>query len=65
MLHLKKLSHVDQDLVEHGRPLCRVEKISDLAGGYVLCRDGDIEAPCTDGELDQISQYLTGGFFYE
>lgn len=64
-LHLKKLSHVDQDPIENGRPLCRVEMISNLTGGYVLCRDGDIEAPCTDGELEQISQYLTGGFFYE
>ena len=57
--------HVPEDLIENGRPLCAVRRISALSGGYVLCREGDIEAPCTDGELDQISQYLTGGFFYE
>lgn len=64
-LHLKLLSHVPEDLIEQGRPLCAVRQISALSGGYVLCRDGDIQAPCTDGELEQISQYLTGGFFYE
>ena len=64
-LQCARLSHVPEDIIENGRPLCAVRQISALSGGYVLCRDGDIQAPCTDGELEQISQFLTGGFFYE
>lgn len=64
-LHIIDFNAPAEDRIEQGRPLCAVRRISALSGGYVLCRDGDIQAPCTDGELEQISQYLTGGFFYE
>lgn len=60
----RKLSHVPEDITEQGRPLCEIRTLSTLPG-FILCRDGDITAPATDGELQQISQYLTGGFYYE
>lgn len=55
---------VDEDNTEKGKPLCKVRTISDLTG-YILCADGEVEAPATDGELKQIESYLTRGFFYE
>lgn len=60
----RKLSHVPEDITEQGRPLCQIRTLNTLSG-FILCRDGDIRAAATDGELQQISQYLTGGFFYE
>lgn len=60
----RKLSHVPEDITEQGRPLCQIRTLNTLSG-FILCRDGDIQAPATDGELQQISSYLTGGFFYE
>lgn len=63
-LRIRRLMPADEDPVEYGQPLCSVVEISDLSG-FVLCRDGDISAPATEGELNAISNYLTGGFFYE
>ena len=55
---------VDEDKDHHGRPLCKLRKISTLSG-YVQVMDGDILAPATLGELTQIKTFLEGGFFYE
>lgn len=63
-LHMKHLGHVPLDIVELGRPLCQVRQLGTLSG-YILCRDGELQISCTDGELEQLEQYLTGGFFYE
>lgn len=63
-LWIRSLDHVDMDIPEQGRPICTIKTINTLSG-YVLCRDGDISAPATQGELDQIASYLTGGFFYD
>lgn len=63
-LWIRSLDHVDMDIPEQGRPICTIKTINTLAG-YTLCRDGDISAPATQGELDQIAAYLTGGFFYD
>lgn len=63
-IHCRRLLHTPQDITEQGRPLCEIRTLSTLPG-FILCRDGDITAPATDGELQQISQYLTGGFYYE
>lgn len=52
------------DITEQGRPLCKIKTISSLSG-FILCRDGDVEAPARDSELAQIAAFLTGGFFYE
>lgn len=56
--------HVDIDNAETGRPLCKTVQIASVPG-YVLCKDGDVDAPATDQELAQIKAYLEGGFFYE
>lgn len=56
--------HVDVDNAESGRPLCKTVQIAAVPG-YVLCKDGDVDAPATDQELAQIKSYLEGGFFYE
>ena len=63
-LWIRRLEPVSEDPAEHGKPLCQLRTINTLSG-YVLCRDGEISAPATDGELSQISSYLTGGFFYD
>lgn len=54
----------DRDNTEFGRPLCKIKTINTLAG-FIICGDGEIAAPLTDGELAEIEAYLTGGFFYE
>lgn len=63
-LWIRSLNHVDKDVPEQGHPICKIKTINTLAG-FTLCRDGDISAPATQGELDQIAAYLTGGFFYD
>lgn len=49
---------------EIGRPLCEVRKPKNL-GGYMVVLDGSIPAPFTKSELQEINNYLTGGFYYE
>ena len=56
--------HVDIDNAESGRPLCETVTLSTIPG-YILCKEGDVDAPATDQELAQIKSYLEGGFFYE
>lgn len=59
-----RLSHVPEDIPDNGRPLCQIVQINTLSG-YVQCADGHLAISCTDGELEQLSDFLTGGFFYE
>lgn len=54
----------EEDPNERGKALCQVKTIGSQHG-YILCADGDIEAPATAAELSQIASFLTGGFFYE
>lgn len=54
---------VDEDINDNGRPLCKIRTIGDIPG-YIVC-NGHVEAPATAGELAEINNYLTGGFFYE
>lgn len=54
----------EKDDTELGRPLCKIKTLSSLPG-FIICADGDVEAPLTDGELAEIARFLTGGFFYE
>ena len=54
----------DEYNAEIGRPLCEVRTPASL-GGYIQTLEGDIDIPATSSELDAISGYLTGGFFYE
>lgn len=56
---------MDESNAEFGRPLCKVEQISNLSG-YVLCADGEIPASgAMESELAEIESYMTGGFYYE
>lgn len=59
-----KYEPVDEDITEHGRPLMKVETLGNLSG-YILCADGDLPALLTPAEMQEISGYLTGGFFNE
>ena len=64
-VHTLTYEHADEDIVEKGRPLCKVKTLNTLSG-YILCEDGDIDdAAATLEELNQINTYLTGGFFYD
>ena len=55
---------VDEFYEEIGRPLCKVRKPKNL-GGYMVILDGVISAPFTKSELQEVDNYLTGGFYYE
>lgn len=55
----------DEDNADVGRPLCEVTTPDSLGGGYIMALEGEVEAPATYSELNEISGYLTGGFFYE
>lgn len=56
--------HAPQDVPDKGRPLMDIRTINTLSG-YILCNDGEISAPATKAELEEIRSYLTGGFYYE
>ena len=53
-----------EDIEHKGRPLCLPVKIS-LLEGFVLCADGEIDIDCLDDEREEISNFLTTGFFWE
>lgn len=53
-----------EDVTDRGRPLARIRTLSNLSG-YILCADGEISAPASKAELEEIRSYLTGGFYYE
>lgn len=63
-LYYHVLDHVAIDNAESGRPYCDTATISALPG-FIMCKEGDINAPATASELAAIESYLTGGFFYE
>lgn len=56
---------VDEYNTDLGRPLCKLRTPAALGSGYIQALNGEIEAPATQRELDEIAGYLTGGFFYE
>lgn len=53
-----------KDDTDKGRPLCDNVQLSSLSG-FIMCDDGEIAAPLSAGELADINNYLTRGFFYE
>lgn len=55
---------VDDNVAEFGRPLMQTKVINTLSG-FIRCQNDDIQIACLDSERDQISSYMTGGFFYE
>lgn len=54
----------DEDITHKGRPLCESRTINTLSG-YILCSDGEFDISCMDEERTAISDFLTGGFFWE
>ena len=55
----------NEDNADFGKPLCDSRQIS-LIPGYVQCQDGHIEIETAyKQEIEEIENYLTGGFFYE
>lgn len=55
----------NEDNTEEGRPLCDIRQVS-LLSGYMKVLHGDIAiSAATREELDQVRDYLEGGFFYE
>ena len=55
---------VNEDIAEHGRPLCAVKTINTLSG-YIQCGDNDFAFGGTKAENEQINNYMHEGFFYE
>lgn len=58
------LNQVDDSLEHRGRPLCKDVQISTIPG-YIMVADPDVSLPALDSELEQISTFMTGGFYYE
>ena len=54
----------DDNTAEWGRPLCAFRTLSTIPG-YIQCADADFEINCSAVERSGISNFLTGGFFYE
>lgn len=49
---------------EFGEPLCQYVALSTLYPGYIKCMDGHTDnVAATPDELEQLSQYLTDGFY--
>lgn len=55
---------VDEDNAHNGRPLCEVRTPASL-GGFIQVERGDVAAPATSAELQEIKSFLEGGFYYE
>ena len=53
-----------ENLAEFGRPLMETRTINTLSG-FVKCGDGECSIPAFDAEIEEISEHLTNGFFYE
>lgn len=49
---------------EFGFPLCGYRVLNTIPG-FILCGEGHVDVNAYDSEKTMISQYLTGGFFYE
>ena len=54
----------DGDNDHRGRPLCRVEQLSNVPG-FIQVLDGEISIPGFEGEAEAIKEYMEAGFFYE
>lgn len=55
----------NEDNADFGKPLCDSRQINTIPG-YVQCQDGHTEIETAyKQEIEEIENYLTGGFFYE
>ena len=53
-----------ENLTEFGRPLMATRTINTMSG-FIKCGDGECSIPAFDAEIEEISEHLTNGFFYE
>lgn len=63
-LYSRRHLFVDEKNSEFGKPLYKDRVINTLAG-FIKCGDGDIAIDGYPEEVEEISNYLTGGFYYE
>lgn len=63
-LQSEHLQIVDEDKENKGRPYCKIRKIRDV-GGFMVCPDPDIHFPATRTEMEQIRDYMRGGFYWQ
>lgn len=63
-LYSRRHTFADSHVSEFGRPLYETRTISTLPG-FIKCGDGHVEIAGYPEEINAISEYLTGGFFYE
>lgn len=54
----------DNDIPDHGQPLCAVRQLSTLPG-YQMIHEPHIHTTGTAEEDDQINAFLSSGYFYE
>lgn len=54
----------DNDVADHGQPLCAVRQLSTLPG-FQMIQEPHIHTTGTASEDDQINAFLSGGYFYE
>ena len=55
---------VDDSLQHRGRPLCKDAQISAIPG-YIKVVDPDLSIPAMEPEIDEITEFMTEGFYYE
>lgn len=48
-----------------GLPLCQVETLSNLAGGYIECENASVSIAGDEAERSAINNFLNTGFYYE
>ena len=63
-LYTRRTQFVDEKNSEFGKPLYENRVINTLSG-FIKCGDGDISLDAFPEEVDEISNYLIGGFYYE
>lgn len=49
---------------EQGMPYFEVATVSGLSG-YVKCREASVEIPGSDGDKQEVNDYMNSGFYYE
>jgi len=54
---------VNDDIAQHGRPLCEVRTIGSLSG-YIMCLLPDLDMPATPEEKQKVIDYMSSGFYY-
>lgn len=58
------LTVADDDITNHGRPLCKVVTISSLSG-FIMCENADLDTTATPSEKATIISNMNSGFYYE